>query len=659
MLTLGLAGGLDAVDEQVLNSPENYAYDGAAVLVEDGVVIAGAEEARLNRIKHSDKFPFEAIRFCLEERGLSAAELDGIGYYVEEAAANTLLARFREAVPGALGGLDARQLLAGTLGKGLGAEIDPARLYFCRHRLAHAAGAVGQSGFDDCLVYVVDTAGGILLGSSDGDGRIELDEVATIAPADSLNTLAERVLPLLGLGIFDEPKAMALAALGDPTAFAPNFARLCELLPDGAYALHLEEVEALTAHLPSRRPQDPFTDLHADLAAALQLCMERIALHVLRHYRALTGKTRLCLAGGMIENSALSGRILTSWLFDEVFVHPAAHDAGCAIGAALLAASDRGGRACARLDDMYWGAQVGSDESIAAELEGWEGFLEFERSADVAEAIAARIAAGEVVGWAQGRAEFGVRALGNRAVLADPRSPDSIERVGRALHWKGAHRPLSAAVLEEDAEALLDLPGPSEAFAFPVFSIPIRDGARVTLPATTQVDGTAQILTVSRQVNRRFWDLLAAFKRLTGVPALASTSFNNDYEPTVDSTRDAVVSFLTTGLDHLVIGDFVATKLAPDRSDWLRLRVSLPPYARLRRGSPDEIGTTFDPPVRRQVSPVLADLLGGLDQDEEIGALFEGMPRSEEGVVLAEVVDLWTRRLLVLRAAVPADRSLA
>jgi carbamoyltransferase len=659
MLTLGLAGGLDAVDEQVLNSPENYAYDGAAVLVEDGLVVAGAEEARLNRIKHSDKFPFEAIRFCLEERGISAAEIDGIGYYVEESAANALLSRFRASRPAALGGLDARQLFARTVSAALGTDVDPECLYFCQHRLAHAASAVGQSGFDDCLVYVVDTAGGILLGSRDGDGRIELAEVATIAPADSLNTLSGQVLPLMGFGIFDEHKAMALAAHGDPRTFEPIFARLCELLPDGAYALHLEHVAALAERLPPRRPRDPLTEPHADLAAALQSCMERIALHVLRTHRAVTGKARLCLAGGMIENGALSGRILTSWLFDEVFVHPAAHDAGCAIGAALLAASECGGRASARLKDMYWGTQAGSDETIRTELEAWDGFLTFEQTDAAADAIAARIAAGEVIGWVQGRTEFGARALGNRAVLADPRRPDSIERVSQALNRSETYRPLTVAVLEEDAEELLDPPGPPEAFAFLTFSVPVREEARALLPATTQVDGTAQIQSVSRLVNPRFWRLIAAFKRLTGVPALASTSFNSDYEPTVDSARDAVVSFLTTGLDHLVIGDFVGTKLAPDRQDWLRLRLSLPPYVQLLRGSPNELRTTFEPHVRRQVSPVLADLLGGFEQEEELGALFEEMLRSEEDAVLSEVVDLWTRRLLVLRAAVPADRSLA
>jgi len=659
MLTLGLAGGLDAVGEHVFNSPANYAYDGAAVLVEDGVVVAGAEEARLNRIKHSDKFPFEAIRFCLEERGISAAEIDGIGYYVEEGAADALLARFRASRPGLLDGLDARRLLARTVSAALGTEVDPERLHFCRHRLAHAASAVGQSGFDRCLVYVVDSAGGVLVGENAG-GRVALEEIAAIDPADSLNTLCERVLPLMGLGLFDERKAMAMAAHGSPERCEPLFARLCELRPDGTYALQLEQLATLGEQVPPpRAPHEPPTAAQADLAAALQRCMERIALHVLGHHRRATGETRLCLAGGMIENSALSGRILGSRLFDEVFVHPAAYDAGCAIGAALLAASARGGRACTRLDHLYWGTQLDPAEEVRAELARWHGFLTFERAADVASEVAARIAGGEIVGWVQGRAEFGSHALGNRTVLADPRAADAVERVNRALERDEAQRPLAAAVLEEEVADLFELTGPADAFAFLTFSVPVRDGVESALPATTQVDRTARIQAVSRAANPRFWQLIAAFKQLTGVPALASTSFNSDHEPTVDSARNAIVSFLTTGLDRLAIGELVATKVAPDREAWLELRVSLPPYARLRRDGRAELRTTFEPSVRREISPALAGLLGGLEGEAAVGELVGREPGLDEDALLSEIADLWTRRLLVLGAVAPAARGVA
>lgn len=659
MLTLGLAGGLDPVGEQVLNSPANYAYDGAAVLVEDGVVIAGAEEARLNRIKHSDKFPLEAIRFCLEQRGISAAEIDGIGYYVEEDAANALLARLRESRPGAVGQLDARQLFARTVGAALEAEIDPARLHFCQHRLAHAASAVGQCGFDECLVYVVDSAGGILLGSRDGGGRIELVEAAAIAPADSLNTLSERVLPLLGLGLFDEHRAMALAAHGDPRRYESLFGRLCELRPDGEYSLHLDRLADLAAQLPSGDTGEPPDAARADLAAALQSCMERIALHVLGHHRAASGRARLCLAGGMIENSALSGRILGSGLFEEVFVHPAAYDAGCAIGAALLAAADLGGRAGAPLEHMYWGTEIGGEEEVRSELEPWRGFLDFERAGDVTTELAARIADGEVVGWVQGRAEFGSHALGNRTVLADPRRPDSVERVGRALGRGEPRRPLAAAVLEERAAELFELTGPAAAFAFLTFSVPSRDGAGAALPASTQVDGSARLQTVAPAVNPRFWGLIDAFAAQTGVPALASTSFNSEHEPTVDSVRDAVVSFLTSGLDRLAIGDLVVSKVAPQPRAWLELLLSLPPYVRVVRGGAAELCTTYEPQVRREISPELADLLAALERETALGEALAALAGADEGAVLAEVADLWARRLVALRTAEPALRSVA
>lgn len=660
MLTLGLAGGLDPVHEARLDSPENFTYDGAAVLVEDGTVVAAIEEARVDRIKRSNKFPVAAIRFCLEQHGARPEDIDRIAYYAPEDAANHLLSRLYLAMPEIELRLDARTLLAATLGRELHAKIDPSRLRFFQHKLTHAAGAMAHSGFDEALVLVLDNSGGLFRARREEDGAIHLEEIVAIPPGKSTTRLCLTLLPFLGLGPLDDQKAVAMAPHGDPAPFRPLFQSLYELLPNGDYTLRLERVAQLVGRIEPRGKQGPGQQ-HNDLAAALQEAQEEIVLHVLRHHREATGVPNLCMAGGIVENSRTNGRVLYAGLFDDVFVHPAPTDAGCALGAALLASEDAGCPAPRqRLHHVYWGTDAGTDAAV--ELERWSGFLTSERPPDLAHRVAGLLAQGAVVGWVQGRSEFSPRSLGNRSVLADPRPAESRERVDGLLRRTPGSASFAPSVLEEDAGDYFELPDGTDSFPYMAFGVKVREDRRQSLGATVHADGTAWLQTVSRETNPRFWELLNAFKDLTGVPILLNTSFSSGAEPIVDSVEDAVVSFLTTELDFLVLDGFVAQRRTPTREDRLSLRISLPPYVRLqqtrsfvapeRMAASCQIRTSYDARLNVPVSNALFDLLMRLDGEQPLGELFRahGVEGEAEQSLLAELDKLWAQRLVRLRA---------
>lgn len=666
MLTLGLAGGLDPVHEARLDTPENFTYDGAAVLVEDGTVVAAVEEARVDRINRSNKFPTAAIRFCLEKHGARPEDLDRIAYYAQEEAANQLLSRLYLAMPEVQPRLDARRMLAATLGRELRCTIDPGRLSFFQHKLTHAAGAMAQSGFDDALVLILDNSGGLFLGRREDGGATTLEEIAAMPPGKSTTRLFQSLLPFLGLGPLDWQQAVAMAPEGDPAAFRPLFRGLYELLPNGDYTLRLDRIGQLVGKIEPRGPRgtEGPAQQHRDLAAALQEALEEISLHVLRHHRAATGRRNLCLAGGIVENSTTNGKVLYSELFDSVFVHPAVSDAGCALGAALLA-SEAAGRPAPRrqIEHVYWG-QEPEVEALAAELEGWRGFLAAERSPDVARRAAELLAGGALVGWVQGRSEFSPRGLGNRSVLADPRPAENRARVDAALRRPAGSVAVGPSVLEEAAAGLFELPEGTGSFPYMAFALKVRDAGRPVIAATLNADGTAWLQTVSEQTNSRFSELLRAFHALTGVPALLNTSFRSHAEPIVDSVEDAVVAFLTTELDYLVVGDFVVERRTPSRADRLSLRLSLPSYVRLQQTrrfvGPErmavsfQIRTTYDASLAVPVSRPLYELLMGLEDERALSELLPaGGDTGDVETLLSELDKLWSQRLVRLRGGEP------
>lgn len=663
MLSLGFSGGLSLVHENPYELPSAFTHDGAAVIIEDGEVVAAIEEERVNRLKHSNKFPAGAIRFCLQQAGVRLADVDRIAFYATEDYCNALLARLHLNRRDMARRLDARSVLHELLQRETHCAVDVGRLHFVRHHIAHAVSAFAMSGFERSLVLAIDGYGDFLSGFLALGGPDGLAEVESYSQEKSLGVFYLEVIQFLGYGSFDEYKVMGLAPYGDPSRYRAVMNTLYSLSANGQYEVHTHlVVPTLLRTLEPRKKDQPFTDEHKDLAAALQEALEKIVLHILRHHSAATGERRLCLAGGVAHNCTMNGRILGSGLFDEVFVQPAAHDAGCALGGALLLA---GGATKARhkpaLRHVYWGTDIGSPDSVMEALSGWSGLVSVERCRDVARRGAELLASGSVIGWVQGRSEFGPRALGNRSILADPRPAENKERINAMVKKREGYRPFAPSVLEEDARDYFVFPPATDSLPFMIFVVPVQENKRKLLGATTHVDGTARAHTVSRQTNPQYWALIKEFKKLTGVPVVLNTSFNNNVEPIVDSVEDAVVTFLTTKLDYLIVGDYLVRKEVPELSRRLALEVSLPPYARLRQNrvftTPDrmtvacEIGSTADLRNRHAISRRLYDVLMTVEQPLPLAELFEAalVPKDDQAGLLQELELLWERRLVVLR----------
>ncbi|WOH57583.1 carbamoyltransferase [Bradyrhizobium sp. BWC-3-1] len=662
MLCLGLSGGLDRVYENPLQLPNTFLHDGAAVLVKDGRVIAAVEEERLNRIKHSNKLPSSAIEYCLAAAGVELRDVDRIAFYATEAYCNSILERLFISQPEISIPLDANLLLRHLLAAEFGTQVDPSRVSFVGHHQAHAVSALAMSGFEESLVLAIDGCGDFLSGLLAVGSGTEMTELMTFPETNSLGLFYLETIRYLGYGLFDEYKVMGLAPYGDPARYRELFSQFYELSPNGAYRVHLDRVgPALLRNIEVRRKGMPFTQQHRDVSASLQEALERIVFHILRHYREQTGMKRLCLAGGVAHNCTLNGKLLYSGLFEEIFVQPASHDAGCALGAALMVSKEAGqAPPRERLQAVYWGPDVGSDDSIEQELKGWAGHLEIERTADVAARAAEWIADGAVIGWVQGRSEFGPRALGNRSILADPRPAANKDRINAMVKKRESYRPFAPSVLEEDAGAFFELPDGRAEYPFMNFVVRVRESMRALLGAITHIDGTARLQTVSRTSNAAYWELINAFKARTGVPILLNTSFNNNAEPIVDSVADAITAFLSTELDGLVVGSFLIKKRATTLENWTALAVSLPPHVSLYRvrahagrdrqeticeirmghSSHDSVRVShdlFDMLMQIEKEAVLADLLARVTSD-----------RTRREALLNELRGLWDQRRIRL-----------
>jgi len=654
---LGFCGGPNAIHEQAYEVIPGGIHDGAAVLLEGGEVAAAIEQERLDRIKHSNKAPLQAIRWCLDSAGITLGEVDHVAFFGEQEFWDRKLAEhYLQHSERVLA--DARSLLRQLLERGLDGKLPHGQPVFVGHHLAHAMSAAALSGFDDGLVVVIDAQGDDFAGEVFMARGTDLQSLRRLPVAHSLGYFYLDVIRHLGFHLFDEYKVMGLAPYGDASRFRQLFRSFFTLQAAGEYALSLQATRLLDACLPRRR-DEPILQVHKDLAAALQETLETLVFHLLSHFREATGQSNLCLAGGVAHNCTLNGKILASGLFRQVFVQPAAHDAGCALGAALFVHHQNGGdRRPRELHHLYWGRALGDDAEIEQQLGLWRPLITYERLADPVAAAAKLLARGEVLGWAQGRSEFGPRALGNRSILADPRPAANKDRINAMVKKREAFRPFAPAVIEERAAEFFELPEGTTRLPFMIFTVPVRPDKRRLLGAVTHVDGSARVQTVERNTNPRFWQLLTRFGELTGVPLLLNTSFNNNAEPIVDSVADAVVCFLTTRLDALIAGDFLVRRGAGgsvEAQATFDLVPSLPRFVELRRRR------TFSPPGgwtdrwecrrnfaegTRELSAPLFELLTRCDGLKSLGEL---LPESGREELLHEVRDLWAARLLELR----------
>jgi carbamoyltransferase len=573
--------------------------DSAAALFVEGELVAAAAEERFNRRKHSGDFPLGSVQYCLTEAGLPLGAVDevvhGFNYRPHKLAYS-------------LDPLSAR-LYAGVLSPEavtaqVGRHLDgfPAqRVHHLDHHLAHAASAYFCSGWEECLVLVIDGMGESQSASVYRACAGKLEKLAQIPARDSIGILYSVVTLHLGFDFnADEYKIMGLAPYGDPARFKPFFQRAVQLNPDGTISvplLHInrsrferETYAATRQHLQqqlvkARAPEDELTDDHRDAAAALQECLDRVMLHICSSFGRRTGLRRLALAGGVALNCTANGRLLRSGVFDDVFVQPAAGDDGSALGAAAFRAAVHGEIRNTRIPVPFLGPAY-SKQSIARAVEKVSDSIEytvFGNLAETCEEAARMLAAGYVIGWYRGRMEFGPRALGHRSILADPGEPDMRNRINAMVKMREAFRPFAPAVTVREASRWFDIASGTE-FPYMITTVDVREQYRRELPAITHVDGSARLQTVSSADNRAFHTLLEAVGRATGREMVLNTSYNVKGQPIVNTPEQALETFLNCGIDYLFLEDSVirrksghsngyrGSSRAPDQFQLQRLR---------------------------------------------------------------------------------------
>lgn len=594
-----------------------YFHDSAAALLRDGVIVAAAQEERFSRVKHDARFPVQAVCYCLQEAGVRLEDVDHIAYFEKpflkfERLLETYLAfaprgfrSFVTAMPIWLRDklfqkkliVDELQTLlrarAGSAEERAGAARLQAALSFSEHHLSHAASAFYPSPFVRALVLTMDGVGEWATTTAAlGDGN-RLDILREIHFPHSLGLLYSAFTTYCGFRVNSgEYKLMGLAPYGQPRHVDLILRHLIDLKEDGSFRLNLDYFDYCTGLSmtnarfealfggPPRAPEAPIETRHLDLAASIQAVAEQVVLRLAMALRAETGERNLCLAGGVALNCVANGRLLREAGFEQIWIQPAAGDAGGALGAALAvwhrrlqaprALPPAGGDAMA---GAYLGPQF-DDASIAATLDRLGAVYQRLDDTALIDRAARDLADGLAMGWFQGRAEYGPRALGNRSILADPRRADTQSVLNLKVKFRESFRPFAPAVLAERVGDQFDLSGSSP---YMLIVAPVAERCRLavdpseqgldrlkqlrsTIPAVTHVDYSARIQTVHADTNARFHQLLSRFDQLTGCPSLVNTSFNVRGEPVVGTPEDAFRCFMGTHLDRLAIGNCYLVK---------------------------------------------------------------------------------------------------
>ena len=562
-------------------------HDPAACLVRDGVVLAAAEEERFTHIKHGKRpvpfstweLPFHAIEFCLRQAGINLRDVDHVAYSYDPyllpnrpAGDDFIRLPLRPAEQPAVGPgqspwdplffasiLNAPGQLADGAPHHLaarfrGVTVDgPYRWHYVPHHLAHAVSAFHPSPFRKAAVLTLDGRGEkATTGYAVGEGN-RLEWLAQVNMPHSLGILYEELTDYLGfLHSSDEYKVMALASFGKPR-YLEAFREMIRIGERGQYTIG--DLKLVERFGPARERGGPLEQRHYDLAHSLQVALEETVLELAGWLHHESGCQDLCLAGGVALNCVMNARLRDGGPFRDIWAQPAAGDAGTALGAALwIDARQRGGDDRRyEMTHAFWGPAYGDDE-IEAFLR-WSK-VPYRRLNNVAEESAAILAQDKVIGWFQGRMEFGPRALGARSILASPIHPDMQARLND-IKDREDFRPVAPVVIEEEAHRWFTGAGRSP---FMLFVFDVRPEVADRIPAVRHVDGTARIQTINRDQNPPYYDLLKAFEARTGVPVLVNTSFNTRGEPIVCTPRDAIESYLTSPLDALVIGSFLLTK---------------------------------------------------------------------------------------------------
>ncbi len=567
----------------------------SAALVMDGILIAWAEEERFNRIKTSpNDFPFKAARFCLEKAGVNLDQIDVIAYgwdctryameapifyeeqytkYNDTEAYNKLQQAYRL-------NLYHPDRIAQTLRLGLRSlsstnKVPPIKYY--SHHLSHAASAFYASGFEAANIVSIDGSG---------------EEVCTMlakGTKEGIEVLQEQKLPHSLGGVYatfteflgfqpymDEGKVTGLASYGTYNQELQD--KLDKVLSfdaeTGEYAVN-PYMRFIGKHSYGRRFTDEFVALfgaprpkgqsaldapYPDLAFAVQWRLEQTVMTMVKHLHGQTGLKNVCLAGGVAMNCAMNGKIAQMDVVENFFVQPAATDNGVSMGAALLAAQEHGANPRFTMNHAYWGPSY-SNEVIEKALENAKvSYRKMTSAATLAAETARMLADGKIIGWMQGSMEIGARALGARSILASPLGKEMKDKLNLEVKHREHWRPFCPSIKAESYERFIALDAAKHDALFMNVALPVVEAERVNIPSCVHVDGTARVQRVTKDVNPLFWSVLDEFEKLTGYGILINTSFNVQGEPTACTPQDALRCFFSTGLDALVIGDFILMK---------------------------------------------------------------------------------------------------
>ncbi len=591
-----------------------YYHDSAAALIQDGAILAAAQEERFTRKKHDACFPVNAIGFCLKDAAISPKEIDYVVFYDKpflkfERLLETYVAfapkgfnSFRKAIPIWLKEkLFQKKLLCEELRKA-GFEDDLSnRLLFSEHHLSHAASAFFPSSFTSAAILTMDGVGEWATSSFALGKQNKIEIHKEIHFPHSLGLLYSAFTFYTGFKVNSgEYKLMGLAPYGEPKYVRKILDNLIDLKADGSFRLDLSYFNYCTGltmtsnrfhdlfGAPPRSAEALLTRKHMDIAASIQQVAEDVVLRLARSIVKETGEKNLCLAGGVALNCVANGKILREGIQDHLWIQPAAGDAGGALGAALAAyhLHLKQPRQLSGSDDSMKGGFLGpifSDEEIINSLEGIGARFEILEEEDLISTCAEILEEGKAIGWFQGRMEFGPRALGGRSILGDPRSPQMQSVLNLKVKFRESFRPFAPSILREDVSEWFDMDGDSPYMLLVadvvkkrkrvmtdeqqrLFGIEKLNVPRSDIPAVTHVDYSARIQTVHRETNPSYHKLLSAFKLRTGCPVLVNTSFNVRGEPIVCTPEDAFRCFMGTGIEVLAIGNCLLRKKAQQSS---------------------------------------------------------------------------------------------
>lgn len=567
-----------------------YHGDAAAAIVKDGQLLAAAEEERFNRKKHCAGFPTLAVRYCLEAAGISINDVEHIGISRDPSANLHKKVLYSLTRFASISGLIAARLanaakvrsLRDDLAHALGIASAELRAEFhnVEHHKAHMASAFMVSGFDRAAILSIDGFGDFVSTMWGMGHSSTMDVLGQIDYPHSAGIVYTATTQYLGFPKYgDEGKVMGLAPYGTPK-YLEEFRDIIQITAGGHFRLnldyfrhHSEGVEMtwdegspvigqvfsqkfVETFGPARQPGEPLQQKHEDIAASLQARLEEVAFHLLKHLHEQTGTDRLCMAGGVALNSVMNGKVLLHTPFREVFVQPAAGDAGTALGVCfyiwnVLLKQPRS----YVMQHAYTGPEF-VNGSMNAALKQSSLSARLLSDDDLVECAAEAIASGKIVGWYQGRMEFGPRALGNRSIIVDPRRAEMKGILNARIKKREPFRPFAPAVLEEKVGDYFEQTHPSPAM---LMVYQVKPQQRSVIPAVTHVDGSGRLQTVAREANPRFHALISAFERRSGVPVVLNTSFNED-EPIVCTPAEAIHCFKKTRMDALFLGNYVVER---------------------------------------------------------------------------------------------------